>query len=62
MLAILLIVPLILFSSSALVGAQRVCNGYQELCAKRYSEIVNVGAHNSYAVSATSSRCALMTL
>lgn len=27
-----------------------ICNGHAELCDKKYSEVVYIGAHNSYAV------------
>jgi len=37
---------------------QRACNGYAELCDKAYDQVVNVGAHNSYAVSRDASNLA----
>jgi hypothetical protein len=29
-----------------------VCNGHAEFCARRYSEVSVIGAHNSYSVGA----------
>ena len=47
---------LLLSLLNAPVAAQKTCNGYAELCSKRYDEVTSIGAHNSYAVSTTSSR------
>jgi len=35
---------------SAVQVAAQTCNGHAELCARRYSNVTYVGAHNSYAV------------
>ncbi|GAA5970538.1 hypothetical protein JCM11641_007345 [Rhodosporidiobolus odoratus] len=35
-------------------SAQTACNGYAELCDRKYSEVSIIGAHNSYGVSAGS--------
>jgi len=37
---------------------QQACNGYPELCSKPYSAALTVGAHDSFAVSVTSSNVA----
>ncbi|CAO3642864.1 unnamed protein product [Cunninghamella blakesleeana] len=44
----IIINTLLLISSSVVLG-QQACNGYPELCSKRYNEVVTIVTHNSYA-------------
>ncbi|GAA6046402.1 hypothetical protein JCM3770_004901 [Rhodotorula araucariae] len=46
-----------LFAAAALllpVAAQTACNGYEEFCDRKYSNVSIIGAHNSYGVRAGS--------
>jgi hypothetical protein len=40
-------------SSTALVQAQQVCNGNAALCTRQYSQISQIGAHDSAAIGST---------